>query len=93
MATNFVFFTIGIFVTFVPKVIKFVCLAVFSVRFTVYISAVGFLCVSKVLTLSMVMAKEKFDFDFSLWCYMRLKLGKRTLCPKAKNINTLSKSS
>ena len=33
----------------------------------VYISLVGFLYVSKVLTLFMVMAKGKLDYDFSSW--------------------------
>ena len=43
-----------------------------------YISLVGFLYVSKVLTLLMVMAKGKLDYDFSSWYNLRLKFGKIT---------------
>ena len=46
--------------------------------FKVYISLVGFLYVSKVLTLLMVMAKGKLDYDFSSWYNLRLKFGKIT---------------
>ena len=31
--------------------------------------------VSNGLTLLMVIAKEKFDYDFFLWCNLRLKSG------------------
>ena len=42
------------------------------------ISVVGLLYVSKVLTLLKVMAKEKFDYNFSSCCNLHLKFGKIT---------------
>ena len=46
--------------------------------FKVYISVVGFSYIWYVLTILMLMAKEKFDYEFSSCCNLHLKFGKIT---------------